>query len=317
MKGSSRLLVGILALLGAVLACGEPAAAAWPEKAIQIIAPFRAGGDTDFNARMYAKYLRTELGVPLAVVNIDGGGGTLGSRKVKDSTPDGYTTLFYHSAMLVNTATGMVDYTFRDFEMAGIAGIEPGSIVCVAKNAKWRTLKELMQDSAANPNKISVTGNMGATTYLTALLLNAAGAKFNIVDHGGAAQRITALLGGHVDVITNPFGTVKSYLESGEFRALSTLNEARDPKFSNIPTAKEQGYDVVFQYRYFFLFPKGTPKEIVDKFSAAVEKVATRNAEYAAEIDKAYLQQPFFQKSADALKFLTAQEELIAKVKMK
>jgi tripartite-type tricarboxylate transporter receptor subunit TctC len=307
----------IFAVLCVILLSSDLTSAAWPEKTIQIIAPFRAGGDTDFNARVYTKHLRKELGVPLVVVNIDGGGGTLGSRKAKDSAPDGYTVLFYHSAMLVNTATGMVDYTFRDFEMVGIAGIEPGSILCVLKKSKWNTLKELMEDSRANPNKITITGNMGATTYLTALLLNRAGGGFNIVDHGGASQRITALLGSHVDVIANPYGTVRSYIESGEFKALAALNEQRNPKFSNIPTAKEQGYDVVFQYPYFFLFPKGTPKEIVEKFAAAVEKVATTSTEYAAEIEKAYSQLPFFMRSGEALKFLATQEELISKVKMR
>jgi len=310
------MLLGLVALCGLLLA-GDPAGAAWPEKAIQIIAPFKAGGDTDFNARVFAKHLRKELGVSLVVVNVDGGGGTLGSRKVKDAAPDGNTVLFYHTAMLVNTASGMVDYTYRDFEMVGMAGIEPGSVICVSKKAKWNSFKELMEDSRANPNKLTLTGNMGATTYLTALLMNRVGGKFNVVDQGGASQRVTALLGGHVDVIANPYGTVKAYIESGEFKPLAVLNEQRNPKFPAIPTAREQGYDVAFQYRYFFLFPKGTPREIVDKFSAAVEKVVKGNKEYAAEIDKAYSQMPFFAKRDEALGFLKSQEELIATVKMK
>ena len=75
------------------------AAKAWPDKTVQVIAPFRAGGDTDFNARVYAKYLRQELGVPFVIVNIDGGGGTLGSRKAKDAAPDGYTVLVTTTAL--------------------------------------------------------------------------------------------------------------------------------------------------------------------------------------------------------------------------
>lgn len=312
-----RVWMSVLAGLACIfLAGGVVTAKTWPEKTIQIIAPFKAGGDTDFNARVYAKFLRKELGVPLVVVNIDGGGGTQGSRKAKDSAPDGYTVLFYHTAMLVNTASGMADYTYHDFEMVGIAGIEPGSIICVTKKSKYNSLKDLMDDSRANPGKVSLTANMGATTYLAALLLNEAGGKFNLVDMGGASQRVTALLGGHIDVIGNPYGTVKPYIESGDFKALAVLNEQRNPKFNAIPTAKEQGYDVVFQYRYFFLFPKGTPKEIVDKFAKAVKKV-TADKEYAADIDKAYSQTPFFMNTAESFKFLKTQEDLIGKVKMK
>jgi len=313
-----RLRIALFVCLAIFAAAGEGMAAkAWPEKTVQIIAPFRAGGDTDFNARVYAKYLRQELGAAFVVVNIDGGGGTLGSRKAKDAAPDGYTVLFYHSAMLVNTAAGTADYTFRDFEMVGIAGEEPGNILCVLKKTNYNNLKDLMEESRANPNKLSITGNVGATTYLAALLLNQAGGMFNIVDHGGSAQRITALLGGHVDVIINPYGTVKPYLESGEFKALAVLNTQRNPKFSTIPTAKEQGYDAAFQYRYFFLFPKGTPKEIVDKLAGAVQKIVSSNKEYAADIDKAYSQIPLFLSPADSVAFLQAQEALIGKVKMK
>jgi tripartite-type tricarboxylate transporter receptor subunit TctC len=312
-RGWMLVLAGVACIF---LTSGAVSAKAWPEKTIQIIVPFKAGGDTDFNARVYAKFLKKELGVPLVVVDIDGGGGTQGSRKAKDSAPDGYTVLLYHTAMLVNTASGMADYTYRDFEMVGIAGLEPGNILCVAKKSKYNTLKDLMDDSKANPGKVSITGNMGATTYLAALLLNEAGGKLNIVDHGGSSQRVTALLGGHVDVIINPYGTVKSYIESGEFKALATLNEQRNPKFGSIPTAKEQGYDAVFQYRYFFLFPKGTPKDIVDKFAAAVKKVSA-DKEYAADIDKAYSQTPMFMNAADSLKFLKTQDDLIGKVKMK
>ena len=312
-----RWVMGISASLVFILLVGGTATAkTWPEKTIQVIVPFKAGGDTDFNARVYAKFLRKELGVPLVVVNIDGGGGTQGSRKAKDSAPDGYTVLFYHSAMLVNMASGMADYTYRDFEMAGIAGFEPGNILCVAKKSKFNTLKDLIDDSRANPGKVSITINVGTMGYLAALLLNEAGGKFNLVDHGGASQRITALLGGHVDVIINPYGTVKSYIEAGEFKALGALNEQRNPKFATIPTAKEQGYDVVSRYPYFFLFPKGTPKEVVGRFASAVQKVAA-DKEYAADIDKAYSQTPLFMNAEDSLRFLKAQEDLIGKVKMK
>ncbi|MFQ3621155.1 MAG: tripartite tricarboxylate transporter substrate-binding protein [Spirochaetales bacterium] len=90
----------------------------WPKNAIQILVSYNPGGDTDFNARTYAKYLEKELGQPVVVVNVAGVGGTLGSRKVKDSPPDGYTVLFYHTAMIVNQITDMVPYGFEDFELS-------------------------------------------------------------------------------------------------------------------------------------------------------------------------------------------------------
>lgn len=305
------------AALSLSLAFAAPAQAAWPDKPIQIIVPYAAGGDTDFNARVYAKFLQPLLGQPLVVVNVAGAGGSIGGRRVKDAAPDGYTVLMWHEAMLVNSATGLIDFTFHDFEMVAMAAQEPGTMLCVRENAPWKTFKELMADSKAHPKKITFAGNLGGTTYLVAQLLNKAGADFNIVDHGGTAPRITALLGGHVDVIPNPVGSVISYIKKGEFRALATTRTTRHPALPQVPTVMELGYNVHFQYRYFFMFPKGTPKPIVDKMAAAVKKIATTNKAYAAEIEKAYLQQPYFLDAADAIKSLDAMDKVIRSVKLK
>lgn len=303
------------AALGLLLALSTSAQAAWPEKAIQIIVPFGAGGDTDYNARTYAKYLKPLLGTSLAVVNVTGGGGSIGARKAKDAAPDGYTVLFFHDALMVNTATGVADFSWRDFELVAIVGQDAGTTICVQSKSKWKTLKELVTDSAAHPKEISIAGNIGATTYLAAQLLNQQGGSFNIVNHGGAAARVTALLGGHVDVIQNPLGTVKGYIESGDFRPLAVQTQERNPFAPNIPTLKEEGYNIYFQYRYYFLFPKGTPKAIVEKFGAAVEKVVTTK-EYATDISK-FLQTPIFAKGEKAIKLMEEQEALVNSVDLK
>ncbi len=284
---------------------------AWPKRPIQIVVPFGAGGDTDMNARIFAKYLEPLLGKSLAVVNVAGGGGSIGSRRVKDARPDGYTVLFFQDAMQVNTYSGVADFTWRDFEFCCIAGQETGTFIAVKSDSKWKTIKELVDDSAANPGKITIAGNIGATTSLTAMLLNKAGAAFNIVNHGGSAQRITALLGGHVDVIQNPLVNIKGYVESGEVRILANQAPSRPPLAEEYPTLKESGYPVGFQYRYFFLFPKGTPGEIVDKFADAGEKVVTTDKGYAEDIRKTLVQSPFFARGADAVTLMEQQEEIV------
>ncbi len=312
--------VGIL-LGAAAFASGQKENAkpenSWPKKTIQIVVPFKPGGDTDFNARVYAKYLEKELGQPLVIVNIDGNGGTLGSRKVKDANPDGYTVLFYHAAVLINEVSGVAEYGFDALDMACIAAMNPGDIFTVTKDSKYKTLKDLVEDSKANPGKIRFAGNTGATTYLEGLLLNAAGASLNIVDAGGSADRIAALRGGHVDVIPNPYGTVKPYLAKGDFRALAMVMDKRNERFPDIPTAIEQGYDVVLPIPYFFAFPKGTPKGIIAKFGAAVEKVCKGNKDYAADIAKAYDMTPFFLPAEEAVKFYTDERNMVMKHKDK
>lgn len=286
----------------------------WPKRPIQIVVPFGAGGDTDMNARIFIKYLEPLLGKGLAVVNVSGGGGSIGSRRVKDARPDGYTVLFFHDAMQVNTFSGVADFTWRDFEFSCIAGQETGTFVAVKSDSKWKTIRELVEDSAANPGKITIAGNIGASTYLTAMLLNKAGAAFNIVNHGGSSERITALLGGHVDVIQNPLVNIKSYVENGELRILANQAPERPPLAKDIPTLRESGFPVSFQYRYFFLFPKGTPSAIVEKFADAVEKIVTTNPEYAEDIKKTLVQSPFFARGEAAIKLMEEQEQIVKSV---
>jgi tripartite-type tricarboxylate transporter receptor subunit TctC len=311
------LLFAVCAVLAFTASDSRAADADWPRRPIQVIVPFGAGGDTDMNARIFAKYLDPLLGKPLAVVNVGGGGSSIGSRRVKDARPDGHTVLFFHDAMLVNSASGVADFTYKDFEFSCIAGQETGTFVAVKSDAKWKTIKELVDDSAANPGKITIAGNIGATTYLTAMLLNKVGGAFNIVNHGGSSERITALLGGHVDVIQNPLVNIKSYIENGEVRVLANQADPRPPLAQEYPTLKESGYDVVFQYRYYFLFPKGTPRAIVDKMADAVEKVVTTNPEYAEDIKKTLVQSPFFARGEQAQKLMDAQEATVNSVNLK
>ncbi|MGE4283159.1 MAG: tripartite tricarboxylate transporter substrate binding protein [Clostridia bacterium] len=286
----------------------------WPTKTIQFIVPFKPGGDTDFNARVYAKYLEKELGQPIVVVNVDGNSGALGSRKVKDSKPDGYTVLFYHSAMQVNELTGMVDYGFKDLDLACIAGKNAGDIFTVRADSPYKTLKDLVEASQKEPGKIKMAAGLGATTHLTSIMLNDAGAKLNIVDAGSSTDRTSMLLGGHVDVVPNPYGVVKPYLESGDFRALGVNHSKRNPQFQDIPTALEQGYDSVLESVYFFEFPKGTDPQIIEKLSKAVGKIAANNAEYAEEITK-FNQAPFYLDKKEATDFLNAQRDTFFKYK--
>ncbi|MCF3936170.1 tripartite tricarboxylate transporter substrate binding protein [Acuticoccus sp. M5D2P5] len=261
----------------------------YPTKPIEIIAPAAPGGDTDFNARTMSHYLQEELGVSLPVINVPGAGGSLGGRRVLSAEPDGYTTLFYHGAVQVGSASGMTEFTWKDFELGAIAGQETGTVLVVQADAPWQTLDELMEDAKANPGSIDLTANIGATTYLIAKQLEAAGAQFNLVDVGGASGRLTAVLGGNVDVSQNPYAQVRDYLETGELRALATLTDEPIEPLADVPTARSQGYEVGFQYNYFFLFPKDTPQEVVEKFGAAVEAVV-QNPDYVDAIQKQYAQ---------------------------
>ncbi len=286
----------------------------WPKKPIQVIVPYSPGGDSDFNARAYAKRLEKELGQPVVVSNMAGNGGAVGSRKVKESEPDGYTVLAYHVSMFVNQAIGATDYGLEAFEVAAISGRNGGSVVTVNAKSPYKTLKDLMDASASEPGELTFAANIGASTSVMANAFNRAGGAFNLVDLGDASQRVAALMGGHVDVIPNSLGTAIPYIESGDFRALAIIEDERNPLYPELPTAIEQGYDASLPIFYFFAFPDGTPQEIVDKFANAVEKV-NRMPDYQDEIKTAFLQTPYFVKGEEAKTILEKQQEEILAMK--
>ncbi len=290
-------------------------AKAWPAKSIQIVAPYNPGGDTDFNARVYAKYMTDILGVPVVVTNVTGSGGTIGARRVLDADADGYTVLWHHSAMLVSEAAGIWDKSLNDYDFACIGAKSPGTLLYVSKDSPYNTFEEIVAASKANPNSITFAGNTGATTYLAGVTLNAGGAKFNIADFGGGSDRLAAVMGGHVDIIPNAFGMMKDYIDSGDVKALATLGSTKVAELPDVPTVAELGFaDATLDQLYFFAFPKGTPSDIVEKWTAAVKQVSEME-DYQDEIQKAYFQKPYFVPGAEGLKEMNTQRDTIMKYK--
>lgn len=286
----------------------------WPSRPIQVVVPFGAGGDTDFNARVLSKYVEPELGVSMPVINVTGAGGTVAARQVRGAKPDGQTVLFFHTTFLTSQALGITDLTLDDYEVTGIVAQEDGNVIVVPADSPYQTMEELMEASAANPGEIDLTANTGAMTYLVGSQLNNAGAEFNFVDVGGASGRLTAVLGGNVDVSFNPVGQAAPYVESGDLRALATISNERTTSLPDVPTLTDLGYDITFRAEFFYLFPKGTPQDRIDTFSDAVQNVIANSDGYAEEIQNAYSQQPYYLGQEESREHLDAVLEEMKKV---
>ena len=286
---------------------GEPQAAeaTWPERPIEIVIPYGAGGDTDFNARAYVEGLSKELGVSVAASNVTGSGGSIASRQVKDAAPDGYSVLFFHSAINVNEVIGVADFGVQDFKLSSIVAKSPGEIIAVRADSGFQTLEDMFNYSKEHPGQLKIGMDTGTMVHVQSLMLQKAGFDISLVDVGGASDRVAALAGGHIDCIINAYGTIKDYLEKGEFVALAQTNGERSAGFPDIPTAAEQGYDLTLEKHYFFAFPKDTPQEIVDKFAAACEKISGEQ-DYADSIMESFRQEPFFASAADGMGYMDA-----------
>ena len=137
----------------------------------------------------------------------------------------------------------------------------------------------------------------------------ACGVELNIVNSGASSDRTAGLKGGNFEFIINPYGTMKSFIDSGDFRILATVGEERSSQFPDIPTAKELGYeDLVSVNAYYILVPKGTSEAIIEKLGAAIDDISNNNEEYATAIAEAYYQDTFLLNREDSVAY--AQDEL-------
>lgn len=282
----------------------------YPTKPIQIIVPAGAGGDTDTNARILGKYLEKELGKSIVIVNAGGAGGTAGTKKVKDAPADGYTVLFYHPGFPLHRITGLTDFSFDDIAVANVILQDDTNVFAVNASSKLRTMKDVVEQSKANPKSIKFATEVGNFTHIHVLAVEEkTGIKLNVVDVGSAAAKTAALMGNQIDIIGTQYGLIKQYIDAGNFRVLGVLSDKRLPQMKDVPTFKEQGIDISFSKYFFCAFPKGTPPEIIEKFNAAVKKVSA-NPEYKADMEK-FMIATNFMPPAQALEYLKKDEAVL------
>ncbi|MCC8023769.1 MAG: tripartite tricarboxylate transporter substrate binding protein [Clostridium sp.] len=283
----------------------------YPEKSIQIIVPAKAGGDTDTAARLFISHLEQELGVPVVVVNVTGASGTIGMNQVYDADPDGYTVAFFNPEAFLPKAFGVSDLGVSDFKIAGIGVFDSTLVFATRKDSPYRTLEDLVQAAKESPGTIELPAMQpGGFSYANALILEKAlGADFNLTDIESNGEKIVQLLAGKIDIMGNQYGLIKDYVENGDFIPLCIMNDERNELLPEIPTLKEQGYDIglsVDKY-FFFAMPRDTDQGIVDKFSAALERVVA-NPDYV-KAAKANYTTPVYMNSADATAYLLEQEK--------
>ncbi len=253
---------------------------AWPEKPIQILVGYNAGGGVDTAARLFAKHLEPELDTTIVVTNISGGGGTIASRQAKDSDADGYTMFFTHEALQTSKLAGTVDYDHNEFENASV-NMKVYTVGLYSQ--KYATMDELVAAAEANPGTIKFGVDMGTSEWaVVAAMEEHFGVQFQMVDAGAVSDQIPSVLGEHIDFMKAPVGLVKDYVTEGDFNILAFTSEERVESYPDVPTLNELGLEYVTQKYYGSFFPEGTDPAIVAKFDAAV-KAVSENPEFIAE----------------------------------
>lgn len=299
---------GILVMLAVLLVFGtacskgeEPAAAsgqsgaasdseAWPSKTIQVTVPYNAGGDTDLYCRTITDFLQDALGETIIVVNTSGASGMNAAHAVMDTKPDGYNVLFRHTAQLITEATGLADLSYtEDMELAGTAVEDSTYTLVVRKDAGFENAQDLVDYAKANPHELTFSNVHGSVThYVSVQMKEAMGIDFKDLDVGSSsADRTAAFLGGQVDMLVANYAMLEDYIATGEVVVMGILADERVESLPEVPTLKEQGYDVVSQKVYTFAFPKGTDKAITEKFNSALEEIS-KDPEFKKKISAFY-----------------------------
>ena len=261
------------------------ARAEYPDKAVNIVVPFSAGGPTDKVARDLAEALRKPLGAVLVIENVGGAGGTLGATKVSKAAPDGYTLLLHHISMATSPSLyrNMQYKTLEDFEYLGLINEVPMTLIGkpglpasnYAELAKWLD---------ANKGKINLANaGLGSASHLCGLLFQSMmKIDMTTVPYKGTGPAMTDLLGGQVDLMCDQTTNTTVQIDAGKVKAYAVTSAKRlsGPKLSLLPTLDEvglKGFNVSIWHGLYA--PKGTPKAILDKISAAM-KIALKDPEF-------------------------------------
>ncbi len=298
----------------------KPPRGEYPSRPINLVVPFGPGGGSDVHARIFKTAIDEHhlLPEPVVIHNREGAGATIGSRYVRDAAPDGYTVLFLHDAIITAKYSGMVRYGREAFEPVASTG-ESGMVIAVADHSPYHTLNELMAAARAKPDELSFAVNRGALTHVAGLQLEQTrpGAKFLFPQSGGGQARYNDLIGKHVDVSGFSLEEFMIYragadADSPHLRGLAYLAEERSPAVPDLPTAREQGYDVVTLNHFYWWVPFGTPPDRIRVLAQAL-KAALQTEDVKRKLDHIHCERRF-RSGSELTQELTKSERKIAQV---
>jgi len=266
----SRFLVGVVLAAAAGLAAAQE----WPTKTVKFVSPYPPGGSVDPLARLFAAKLGDSLKQTFIVENRTGASGIIGTEYVAKSAPDGYTFVFIFDTHAVHQALNpkLPFDPLKDFEPVMIVGTAPMAITTGAQKP-YKTFQDVL--AAAKSGSGVTLGNVGngSLAHLTTIVLNqASGAKFVPVAYKGGGPLSTDLIGGHVELAMASTAAQAQHVRGGKMRALALTGDKRSHTMPDVPTLKEMGIDVVAHAWWGILAPAGTPKPIIDKMVAELNK---------------------------------------------
>ena len=256
-------------------ALGPAAAVDYPTRPVKWVVPYPPAGTTDVLARIIAQWLSEKMGQQFIVDNKPGAGNNIGTEYVLNAPPDGYTMLLVNPANGINaTLYKNLPFNFaRDIQpVAGI--VRTPNVMVVTSSLPAKNVAEFIAYCKANPGKINMASSgSGTSVHLSGELFKSmTGCQMLHVPYKGAGPALTDLIGGQVQVIFDNLPSSAGHIKGGRIRALAVTSAQREPSLPEVATVAETvpGYEATAWFGIGM--PKGTPREIVDKVNAEVNR---------------------------------------------
>ena len=278
---------------------------AYPSHTITVVSPFPPGGVSDTITRPLDAALEAVFKQPVVLENKAGAAGAVGAQFVAAAKPDGYTLLTHIVSIsgfaAVDKLFGRTP-KFTNADFIPIARVIADPIVMIAnKDLPYKTLKDLVADAKANPDKLlySSSGLYGASHIPTVLFAKSAGdLQMRHLPTNGGGPAVTAVLGGNVSFFLSPTSIALPHIRAGKVTALAVSSAKRIKSLPDVPTFKEQGYDLEYYFWVGLFAPKGTPAPIINTLREGVNKAA-HSKQFLDTLDNlgqelAYMDQPEF-----------------------
>jgi tripartite-type tricarboxylate transporter receptor subunit TctC len=253
----------------------------YPAKPVRIVVGYSAGGAVDIVARTLGQSLSASMGQPVLVDNKPGAGTNIAVKSVIDAPADGYTLLLAANALAANMALYQPPPFDAEKELAPVALVGRVPVVIAANaSAPYSTVAQLIAAAKAKPGSIAFAspGN-GSTPHMAGeLFARAAGISLMHVPYRGGAQAITDVIGGQVPLLAMNALEVKPHVASGKLKVLAVLSPQRSPIFPDVPTIAQSGFPgFEASVWYALMAPAGTPRPVLDKLHAEVQKALQTN----------------------------------------
>jgi len=276
-EASMRRAVWLVVALWAAMAAVPVRADEYPSRPVRILVPFGAGGPADVYARVLGQYLQDALKQSFVIDNRPGAGAVIGTNEVAKSPADGYTLLMMSNTHTVNeTLLPNRNYQLlRDF--VAVAPVNSSDLLMVVHpSVPAKDLKEFLALLKAKPGELNYASSGPGTPYHMAaeLFKSMSGTNIVHVPHRGSGDARTSVIGGHVQMMIDAITTMAPTAQAGQVRALGTTGQTRSSVLPDVPTIAEAGvpgYEAIIWLG--IMAPAGTPKPIVDKLNAEINKV--------------------------------------------